>query len=69
MARYLRSLTFNLALALLIIGCVLAVLHGPVAWVLVHGANVKSSFGSLFGMVTTYANQTHVELGEASRTR
>jgi NhaP-type Na+/H+ and K+/H+ antiporter len=44
MARYLRSLTFNLALALLIIGCVLAVLHGPVAWVLVHGANVKSSF-------------------------
>lgn len=50
-AGYLRSLTFNLLLALLTIGCVLAVLHGPVAWVMIHGANVKWSFGSLFGIV------------------
>jgi hypothetical protein len=50
-AGYLRSLTFNLLLAMLTIGCVLAVLHGPVAWVLIHGANVKWSFGSLFGIL------------------
>lgn len=50
-AGYLRSLTFNLVLALLTIGCVLAVLHGPVAWVLIHGAGVKWTSGSLFEWV------------------